>query len=853
MKKTYLKKAIDFSSIGYALCKVLDDENKEIIDFVYTKTNSIYDNLLGLQKSEIIKKRVSEVLARSNAILDFHQLLDFSNQLAQNDGEKELELTFNNSNKKYVMGIFSPKKNYFITLIRPDTNINLLNLDNPNNYQMIVNSMNDVIWVINSEMEFSYFSPSLYHVLGYKPVEMIGKKIIDCLPESICELIKKSFEEQEMGVRKKCETVIEFEYNRKDGTPLIIENAIHNLYDNDDCFMGIMGVGRDITKWVEIKDNIDKRKQEIQLILNSTVEGIFGVNLKGDFKFCNASCLKLLGYKTEEEILHQNVSLIFGEDYDYQPLFIFDKNVNNQNIITYRKDGTSFNAEYFVYPQYSDNDIIGFVVTFFDITKRMKVENELRESERSKSVLLSNLPGMAYRCKYDPEWTMLFVSDGCFDLTGYKRDSILYNREISFNDVIAPEYREYLWKRWAEVAKVKGKLREEYQIICADGSKKWVLEQGQVIFNENDEIVAIEGLIIDINAQKQKQAEIEFLSHHDNLTGLYNRIYFDKYKQFLDKDDNFPISLIISDINGLKLINGALGHRAGDRILIETANLLLNCHEGIGIVARTGGDEFAWLLPKTSSEEAYRIMKKIQNRIEEYNKNITNSLDKINLAIGFATRENANDDYAKVRMIAEDHMYKRKLLDHNSSHSAIISSIKTTMFEKSQETEAHAERLRELSYMIGIKLNLTQVQLDELALLSTLHDIGKVGIDNQILSKPGKLTAEEWVEMKRHPEIGYRIAMASPELMSIAEGILCHHERWDGTGYPQGLKGNSIPLLSRIISIVDAFDAMTEERSYRKAISKEKALKEIKANAGTQFDPMIAELFIELMNSEEYD
>ena len=135
-------------------------------------------------------------------------------------------------------------------------------------------------------------------------------------------------------------------------------------------------------------------------------------------------------------------------------------------------------------------------------------------------------------------------------------------------------------------------------------------------------------------------------------------------------------------------------------------------------------------------------------------------------------------------------------------------------------------------------------------MIATLHDIGKVGIDENILNKPGKLTRDEWREMKKHPEIGYRIAMASPELMSVAEFILSHHERWDGKGYPRGLKGKEIPTLARIIAITDAYDAMMTDRPYRKALSKEEALQEIRNNAGTQFDPEIAEAFVKMMKEE---
>lgn len=152
--------------------------------------------------------------------------------------------------------------------------------------------------------------------------------------------------------------------------------------------------------------------------------------------------------------------------------------------------------------------------------------------------------------------------------------------------------------------------------------------------------------------------------------------------------------------------------------------------------------------------------------------------------------------------------------------------------------------------MIGEKIGLSQNNMDQLHLFSMLHDIGKIAIDDRILNKPGKLTSEEWMEMKKHPEIGYRIAMSTIELKSSAEFILTHHERWDGKGYPQGLSGEEIPLLSRILGIADAYDAMTEDRVYRKAMAHEEAVAEIIKNKGTQFDPQLAQLFADLIQKE---
>lgn len=255
----------------------------------------------------------------------------------------------------------------------------------------------------------------------------------------------------------------------------------------------------------------------------------------------------------------------------------------------------------------------------------------MRESERSKAVLLSNLPGMAYRCNYDRDWTMQFVSDGCFELTGYKAESLLFNKEISYNDLISPIFQNTIWNIWTQVIALKTVFKKEYQIITASGELKWVFEQGQGVYDENREIVALEGLIIDISDQKMREDEIEYLSNRDFMTGLYNRRYFDEEKNRLDNEKYLPLSIIIGDINGVKLINDAFGHKEGDILIIETAKILRSCCREEDVLARTGGDEFGILLPKTNSRTVVEIIKRIENTCEEYNRNTSNEFNYINI------------------------------------------------------------------------------------------------------------------------------------------------------------------------------------------------------------------------------
>lgn len=481
--------------------------------------------------------------------------------------------------------------------------------------------------------------------------------------------------------------------------------------------------------------------------------------------------------------------------------------------------------------------------------KRLALE-ALRESERSKSVILTNLPGMAYRCRYDRDWTMLFVSDGCLELTGYPPTSFINNQVLPFNQVIAPEYRDQLWQEWEKALPEGVTFRSEYEIITAPGARKWVLEIGRSIYNEQGALEALEGIIIDISAEKEKEAMLRYISEHDFMTGLFNRTYFEEMLGQMEGKAQLPLSVMAMDINGVRLINNAFGYDAGDRLIAAAAKILLGCCRPQDVLARIGGDEFGLLLPNTDAATALTMLSTIKEAVAAYNCNRPGQPYELSLSIGFATKETPDERNFDILKQADDSLRNRMLLNQHSSHNDIVSSIMATVYEKSQETEEHAKRLAALSTAIGRKLNLSHKNLGELELFAMLHDIGKVVIDDRILNKPGRLDDAEWEIMRKHPEIGYRIAKSADELQPIAGYILAHHEHWDGNGYPHGLKGAAIPLLSRILAVADAFDAMTEDRVYRKALSAEKALAEIEKCAGTQFDPEIVRVFLAIMRGK---
>ncbi len=372
----------------------------------------------------------------------------------------------------------------------------------------------------------------------------------------------------------------------------------------------------------------------------------------------------------------------------------------------------------------------------------------------------------------------------------------------------------------------------------------------RVATSGNDEISV---LAADINNMlddlEEAQDKVKYMGFHDDLTGLYNRAYFEEELGRLDTKRHLPFSIVVGDINGLKLINDAFGYIKGDEIIKEMSKLLKGCFRKEDIIARWGGGGFIIILPNIDEKNTLKIIE----RMKGYCNKTTSEMIPLSISIGVSTKENPSQDIKNIIKEAEDMMCRHKLIEQQSTRSSIISSLEKALEERDYETKEHMARMRNYVQKMGEKLKLTDGQLDELNLLATLHDIGKIAIADSIILKPGKLNDKEWELVKKHPEIGYRISQSSLQLAPIARAILSHHENWDGSGYPNGLRKNEIPLISRIISIVDAYDAMTNDRPYKKAVSEEEALEELRRCSGTQFDPNLVKVFIDRVLNDRDD
>ena len=489
----------------------------------------------------------------------------------------------------------------------------------------------------------------------------------------------------------------------------------------------------------------------------------------------------------------------------------------------------------------AEGEISHAVMSWRDTTHHKAMEAELRRKEFHFRTLVENSPDIILR--FDRKMHYLFVNAAFEQISGMSRERVCgkTNRELGMSEAHLKS-----WESAAETAVARGrKVDFEFSFPGVFGERHFL---GRVI-PEYDDTGTVETLMLigrDITERKEAEERIRHISFHDNVTGLYNRAYFEEELKRLDTRRSLPLSIIVGDVNHLKLTNDTFGHSEGDRLLQTIARIMRKCCRDEDIIARWGGDEFAVILPGTPELTAKSICSRIQKSAEGHP---TALLIRPSIALGTGVKMHADENIFSVISEAEERMYEDKLIQSGKNRDVVIRSLLDQVRQKCPEHKSHMERLRESGRVFGHALGLKKRELDDLHMIILLHDIGKAIVPDSYLQKQGRLNEDEWEVMKRYPEAGFRIVKTFAETARISEEILSLREHWDGSGYPRGLRGREIPLLARVFAIIDSYDIMTHERPYGPALRAEKALRELARNAGKQFDPRLVEKFVQTMRS----
>ncbi|MHB1485666.1 MAG: HD domain-containing phosphohydrolase [Saccharofermentanales bacterium] len=481
-----------------------------------------------------------------------------------------------------------------------------------------------------------------------------------------------------------------------------------------------------------------------------------------------------------------------------------------------------------------------FAVIISDITDRKKLETEIANDKYLLETTLRSVGDGVIST--DKAGRVVFMNRIAETLTGWAQDEARNKPidEIFFavNDMTREKYLNVEARILAN--NKSSDFSDRVILISKHGEERYIQNNVAPIIQEDGKIFGMVVVFRDFTEKRQKQEQIEYLSYHDQLTGLYNRRIFEETIRNYDFKANIPLTIAMIDANGLKLTNDAFGHKTGDEFLLKISEILKKACRTDDFLARIGGDEFVLLMPHTDSEEAKAITLGI-------NENVSNEkLDNIvlSISIGYAVMQDIKDNFDDILKKAEDDMYKNKLLEGPEMRTKTIDLIMKTLHDKNSLEMLHSKRVSKTCEDIALNMNFSEKEIRSIKLAGLMHDIGKIGINKKTFKNPREMSDEERKEMERHSEVGYRILGSVNEFSGIAGYILEHHERWDGQGYPIGLFGEEISIQARIISIANAYDTITSDRNYKKALGTDEAVEQLSGLSGTKFDPDILDIFI---------
>ncbi|HWQ97111.1 MAG TPA: HD domain-containing phosphohydrolase [Clostridia bacterium] len=467
-------------------------------------------------------------------------------------------------------------------------------------------------------------------------------------------------------------------------------------------------------------------------------------------------------------------------------------------------------------------------------------QQELSDSKKKLEATLTSVGDGVFAV--DVDLNIVFMNPVAQKLTGWTFEEACGKpvgnvfriiNEYTREEVPSPIQKVFLVREIVELA-------NHTMLIAKDGTEIPIEDTAAPIFDESGEITGCVLVFRDSSERKERQKRIEYLSYHDQLTDLYNRRFFEEELRRLDVERNLPLSIIYADVNGLKVINDAFGHECGDMLLVEVADAMKAACRADDIIARIGGDEFVILLPSTDPAFAESIIQRIKERIGTVYINGMSA----SVSLGLETKTDSAQSTNDIMNRAEQGMYQEKIQDAGGYRSVVIREVFDALIHKVPWAKEHASRVRQLCELLGQALGMSASDLIEIRIAAELHDIGNVSLDADLLNKPCALNDKEWVQIKKHPETGYRLLGTCSEYYNIADIVLAHHERIDGTGYPMQLKGDEINWKARVLAVAEAFDTMVHPQPYRAALSREEAVSELVRNKGTQFDADIVDAFV---------
>ncbi len=717
----------------------------------------------------------------------------------------------------------------------------------------IIDNMDAIMAVKDAKGRFVIVNNSFANLMKRTPQELIGKTDADFFPAKMA----KKYRKDDKYVLSTLQTMtLEEKIEYSDGIErhVLTQKKPIRFESGGEYYLFLFAV--DVTRQKEAEQAKRISDERYRMLFNTMVSGFVLCDVvpgaegeAEDFVYLEVNpAYEKMSMRKKEDFIGKTMR----NDFPYMEEYLFAayrKAVRMGREIVIERYSPRVDRYFSILAFIPEKGKFAFITT--DITERKRMEDAVFTEKEYFRVTLQSLGDGVITT--DVHQRVQLINTAAEKMTGWTQEEA---RDKPFLEVfnIESEDPSISIQNPVEQALLTdsvSELENHVLLVSRDHIVRNVADSAAPIRDAQGHTTGVVMVFRDVTEKKLYDDNIEYLTYHDQLTGLYNRMYFERELKRIEKNLRKPVSVIMGDVNGLKLTNDLFGHAKGDELLRVIARIIReNCPEN-ALAARWGGDEFIVCLPATDEEKAEATIGRIHKACEREKDDKAERVIRPSISMGSATDRDGTEGVYKTIGKAENNMYKAKLLESKSTQSAIINSIRNTLFEQNLEEKEHGQRMLHYCQRIGEILHLPKIKMEELEMAAMMHDVGMIAMPKRILLKPGKLNEEEWQEIRRHPEMGYRIARASSELAGIADYILYHHERWDGKGYPQGLKGEEIPLFSRIISVTDAYDAMTHPRPYRSMRSPAAAAGELSKDAGTLFDPDVVQAMLEALYKDD--
>lgn len=894
IKKDKLNLLIKNMPDAFAYHLIITDEEGKPVDYRFLAVNSAFENMTGLSRDEVVGQRVTDLFKDfKRSSFDW---IGVYGKVAQTGECACFESYFEPLDRWYAVTAYSDEPGHFAAIFHDISDVKrneAVLVEREKEFRSIFELASVGIVQVNPlNGQMVRYNEKYREITGYSDQEL--KEI------SFPSLTHPEDREQDWEIftrAKRGETPYyqnEKRYIRQDGSIVWVRVNAAFIRDEKGEAYRTIAVCEDVTARKMAEEELAKKEALLRGIIDHSQYLIYAKDLDGRFILVSQSLIAFFGCREEKELLGKT-------SHHFLPRETADQHqANDQAVIAHKKlialeetvkaeektlyyltvKFPLFDADGRIYAvcgisvditarkeasaalefQLEFEKVVSDISSFFvklpaerldrGIDYALKVIGEFFHADRSYLIRISD---DSTRYSVTHEWCAKGVESQKGRLANISLDhnpwwfaQIISNRQVSIADVgkmppeAARDRSDFAAQGIKSILSIPLLIDDKVSgCLCFDAvgeSKIWP-----------EKTITLLNVVVELIAGALKQyitdQRIRYLSFHDQLTGLYNRRFLEEEMERMDTARQLPQAVIVADVNCLKLANDVYGHGRGDEMLkAATAILKGSCREE-DLVARWGGDEFVILLKKTTQKDAEAVYRRvIANCSGTHIAGIP-----ISMSLGLAVRSDNKHKISHFLKVAEGIMYREKIKENIQVKDNMLQSMLQTLAAKSHETDEHIKAIWVMSQKIARHFDLSNADLKRLKALAAYHDIGMMTVDGNILMKQDNITSKEMAKIRKHPETGFLIARAISTCSDVAEEILSHHERWDGTGYPRGLKGDKIPQLARILAAADAYEAMRSGRPYKKTMNRKEIIAELQKCSGSQFDPDVVQALLKIL------